>query len=143
MTSRIQDDERFSFIVEWYEEMAARTRQFQFFYFVSAKSVEMYDIKNRKMFLRTSMKEGSVSPADLYIGNHINVCGRLLNIISYGDDYTRKTLSSKKERTLGMIKPEAIEKMGQILDKIFQKGFLISRLRMCQLSRAHAMSFYE
>ena len=37
----VQDDERYCFIVEWYEEMAARTRQFQFFYFVNSKAIEM------------------------------------------------------------------------------------------------------
>jgi len=137
------DDERYTFIVEWYENQAARVRQFQFFYFVNAKSLEMYDIKNRKMFLRTSLKESALSPADLYIGNNINVLGRLLTIIDYGDDYTRRKLSSKKERTLGMIKPDAADKLGQILDKISQKGFLISKLRMCRLNRNQALSFYQ
>ena len=28
-------------MVEWYEEMAARTRTFQFFYFSGSKSIEM------------------------------------------------------------------------------------------------------
>ncbi|KAK7090223.1 nucleoside diphosphate kinase homolog 7-like isoform X2 [Littorina saxatilis] len=137
------DDERYCFTVEWYEEMAARVRQFQFFYFVKAQSIEMYDIKNRKMFLRTSVKENNISPADLYLGNSINVCGRLLNIVDYGDDYTRRKLSAKKERTLGMIKPDAVDKLGQILDKICQKGFLISRLRMCRMNRNQALSFYQ
>jgi len=123
--------------------MAARVRQFQFFYFVNSKSVEMYDIKNRKMFLRTSLKESALSPADLYINNSINVCHRLLKIVDYGDDYTRRKLSSKKERTLGMIKPDAIEKLGQVLDKIFQKGFLISKLRMCRMNRNEALDFYR
>ena len=36
-----QADEVFCFIVEWYEELAARTRQFQFFYRPNSKSVEM------------------------------------------------------------------------------------------------------
>ena len=50
------------------------------------------------MFLRTSLKESDLSPTDLYLGNSINVLGRLLTIVDYGDDYTRKKLAGKKER---------------------------------------------
>ncbi|KAL8594761.1 hypothetical protein ACOMHN_047479 [Nucella lapillus] len=137
------DDERFSFIVEWYEELSARVRQFQFFYFSNSKAVEMFDVKNRKLFLRTSVKDTTLGLSDLYVGNSVNICHRLLNIVDYGDDFTRRRLSSKKERTLGLIKPDAVEKLGQVLDKIQQKGFLISRLRMCRLNRDQAMEFYR
>ena len=57
-----------------------------------------YDIKNRKMFLRTSVRENNITLSDLYLGNSINICGRLLNVADYGDEYTRRQLSSKKER---------------------------------------------
>ena len=50
------------------------------------------------MFLRTSVKENNITLSDLYVGNSINICGRLLNIVDYGDDYTRRKLSAKKER---------------------------------------------
>nr|KAG5687916.1 hypothetical protein BaRGS_014365 [Batillaria attramentaria] len=139
----IHDDERLAFIVEWYEEMAARTRQFQFFYFVNNQSVEMYDIKNRKMFLRASVKDQNLTLSDLYIGSCINVCGRMLNVVDYGDQYTRSKLCNKKEKTFAMIKPDAVDKLGQILDGIYQRGFLITRLRMVYLERDQALVFYE
>lgn len=46
-------------------------------------------------------------------------------------------------RTLGMIKPDAMSKMGQIIDLICQKGFLITKLKMCQLNRNEAFQFYQ
>ena len=50
------------------------------------------------MFLRTSVKDQNVGLKDLYLGNSINVCGRLLIIVDYGDAYTRRQLSSAKEK---------------------------------------------
>jgi len=45
-------------------------------------------------------------------------------------------------RTLGMIKPDAVGKVGQILDAVFQSGFKVTRMKMCRLSRNEAFSFY-
>lgn len=42
-----------------------------------------------------------------------------------------------------MIKPDAMSKMGQIIDLICQKGFLITKLKMCQLNRNEAFQFYQ
>ena len=42
-----------------------------------------------------------------------------------------------------MIKPDAVAKMGQIIDVICQKGFLITKLKMCQLNRNEAFQFYQ
>ncbi|XP_025079362.1 nucleoside diphosphate kinase 7-like isoform X2 [Pomacea canaliculata] len=137
------DDERYAFVVEWYEEIAGRTRQFQFFYYVNSKCIEMFDLKTRKVFLRTSVKDNEITLPDLFIGGSINILGRKLTIIDYGEEYTRRKLSEKKEKTLGMIKPDGVEKLGQILDEIYKRGFLLTRLRMCCLDRNQAFRFYE
>jgi len=137
------DDARYAFVVEWYEEMAARTRTFQFFYFAQSKTIEMFDIKTRKMFLKTGMNNCPVELQDLYIGASINVLGRQLQIVDYGDDFTRRTLSNKLERTLGFIKPDTIDKMGDVIDAVYQRGLLISRMRMCLLSQNDAYTFYQ
>ncbi len=42
-----------------------------------------------------------------------------------------------------MIKPDAFNKMGDILDLITQNGFLITKLKMCNLSRNEAFDFYQ
>lgn len=137
------DDTRYAFIVEWYEDIAARTRTFQFFYFGQSKTIEMYDIKTRKMFLKTSSNNCPLELHDLYLDASINVLGRQLKIVDYGDDFTKRNLSNQLERTLGFIKPDTVEKMGDIIDAISQKGLLISKMRMCQLSQNDAFKFYE
>lgn len=137
-----EGEERFCFIAEWYDPHAAFIRRYQFMYYVKDGTVEMFDIKNHRMFLKKTRIE-TIRPEDLYIGNTVNVLSRQMNFVDYGDDFTRARLSHKKERTLGMIKPDAMPKMGQIIDLICQKGFLITKLKMCQLNRNEAFQFYQ
>lgn len=41
-----------------------------------------------------------------------------------------------------MIKPDAIEHIGKILNAIYGSGFLIERMKMCHLSLKEAQLFY-
>ncbi|MCX7607545.1 MAG: nucleoside-diphosphate kinase [Bacteroidia bacterium] len=52
---------------------------------------------------------------------------------------------NRLERTLGLIKPDAIEAghIGKILDQIIQAGFRIIGLRMLHLTPAQAEAFYH
>ncbi|XP_013384234.1 nucleoside diphosphate kinase 7-like [Lingula anatina] len=45
--------------------------------------------------------------------------------------------------TLGMIKPDSMKKMGEILDLIFKNGFLITKMKKVSLSRNEALEFYQ
>ncbi|CAH1782163.1 unnamed protein product [Owenia fusiformis] len=135
-------DERFAFIVEWYDGNAALIRRYQFLYYSADCTVEMYDIKNKRIFLKRS-RQDSVRPEDLYIGSTINFNSRQLKFVEYGDDYTKQRLSSKKEKTLAMIKPDAISNMGQIIDLICKTGFNITKLKMVRLTKNEAFEFYQ
>ncbi|BFZ06110.1 hypothetical protein BsWGS_09149 [Bradybaena similaris] len=137
------DDARFAFVVEWYEEIAARTRTFQFFYYSSSKSIEMFDIKTRKMFLKTNLSACPIELQDLYIGASINVLGRQLRIVEFGDEFTKRKLMSRLERTLGFIKPDTLDKMGDIIDIIYDRGLNISKLRLCRIGQTDAFKFYQ
>ncbi|XP_067669784.1 nucleoside diphosphate kinase homolog 7-like [Haliotis asinina] len=137
------DQDRFCFLVEWNEEQAARIRQFIFTYYVSTKGIEMYCMKTRKIYLKTSLRDSPIELSDLYIGSTLNILGRQIVIKDYADVYTKNRLSSKKEKTLGLIKPDAVKKAGQILDHIYRNGFQISQMKMCQLDRNEAFEFYQ
>lgn len=46
-------------------------------------------------------------------------------------------------RTLGFIKPDTLDKMGEIIDVIYDRGLNISKLRLCRLAQNDAFSFYQ
>lgn len=135
-------DEQYSFIAEWYDPHAAIIRKYQLSFYPHDNTLGMYDIKNRRIFLQRSKNE-CIREKNLYIGCTFNLNSRQLKLTEYGDEYTKRKLGSKKERTLGLIKPDAVAKMGPILELISQAGFSISKLKMCSLSRNEAMDFYK
>lgn len=136
-----QDNIRYAFKAEWYDPNAALIRKYEFYFYPSDNSVEMYDLKNRRIFLKRT-KNDSVEFKDLYVNSTINLHSRQLSLVEYADDFTRKQLSTRKERTLALIKPDAISKFGPIIDAISTGGFNITNAKMTRLSRGDAEAFY-
>lgn len=136
-------DLRYSFIVDWYDAQASLIRQYQFLFYPKDNSVEMYDMKNKKKFFSRSRIE-TVALQQLFLGNKINVCSRQLEILDFGDDFTRNALANTQEKTLAIIKPDAISHSGEIIAYIESKiGLRLSDARMVQLSKAQAEQFYN
>lgn len=136
----MSQEDRFAFIAEWYDPNAALLRRYQFLYYPKDGSVEMFDLKNHRTFLRRTKYDLHLE--DLFVGNKINVFSRHLNLVDYGDQYTSRKLGSRKERTLGMIKPDAISRMGAVLEMIYGAGLSVTKMKMVLLSRKEAMDFY-
>lgn len=110
-------------------------------YYVADGAVEMYDIKNRRTFLKKVVYP-SVTIDQLYLGSTITVFARQLNIVEYADEYTKSQLEKKRETTFAMIKPKAVKHAGKILNAISKSGFVVSKLKMIHLSVGEASAFY-
>ncbi|XP_036018404.1 nucleoside diphosphate kinase 7 isoform X2 [Mus musculus] len=100
-----------------------------------------HDVKNRRTFLKRTKYE-DLRLEDLFIGNKVNVFSRQLVLIDYGDQYTARQLGSRKEKTLALIKPDAVSKAGEIIEMINKSGFTITKLRMMTLTRKEAADFH-
>ncbi|XP_051003702.1 nucleoside diphosphate kinase 7 isoform X1 [Acomys russatus] len=133
--------ERFAFLAEWYDPNAALLRRYELLFYPADGSVEMHDVKNRRTFLKRTKYE-DLRLEDLFIGNKVNVFSRQLVLIDYGDQYTARQLGSRKEKTLALIKPDAVSKAGEIIEMINKSGFTITKLRMMILSRKEAVDFH-
>ncbi|XP_064399962.1 nucleoside diphosphate kinase homolog 7-like [Halichondria panicea] len=135
--------ERYAFTAEWYDINASMIKRYQLLFYSADNTVEMFDIKNRRLFLKRSKCE-RVKLNDLYIGAIVNIHSRQLTIVDFGDEFTTKKLSSIKEKTFGLIKPDCVpSKMGEIIDRIISEGFIICQLKMVQLSSKEAAEFYQ
>eukprot|EP00882_Tetradesmus_deserticola_P033432 GHRQ01038195.1.p1 GENE.GHRQ01038195.1~~GHRQ01038195.1.p1 ORF type:complete len:115 (+),score=18.40 GHRQ01038195.1:887-1231(+) len=84
-----------------------------------------FDIKNRRHFLKRIKYDG-VTLQQLYIGSTIVVYARQLRLIEYGDDFTRQSIENRAEKTLALIKPDAVKHMGKIINAITTSGFSIT-----------------
>ncbi|NWI22690.1 NDK7 kinase, partial [Sula dactylatra] len=134
-------DDRFAFTAEWYDPNASLFRRYELLYYPKDGSVEMYDVKNRRTFLKRT-KYDSLHLEDLFVGNKITVFSRHLSLVDYGDQYTARKLGSRRERTLALIKPDGMPKIGELIDIIINAGFTITKAKMMVLSRKEAADFY-
>lgn len=135
------NEDRYVFVVEWYDQPADLVRKYQLTYYCIDRSVEMYDLKNRRVFLKR-MQMPNLPLSDIFLGNTITVYSRQLKVVEYADVFTRTRFESKKARTFGMIKPDAYQHLGKIIADIQAGGFTITRLKMHRFKQAEAHSFY-
>ena len=136
-----QADERYAFIAEWYDGHAALVRKYQFLYYPLDSTIEMFDIKNRRIFLKRSKFE-QMTLKDLYIGAIVNVHARQLKITDYADQFTKNKLETTTSKTYAMIKPDAVNRAGDILNVIHQNDFVIGQMKKLQLTTDQAARFY-
>lgn len=134
-------DERYAFIAEWYDSNASMVRRYQVLAYAD-NTIEMFDIKNKRLFLKRSKCE-HIKLSDLFIGAIVNIHSRQLTIVEFADKYTTEKLGSTKEKTLGLIKPDCVSKMGEILDRITSQGFVIFQMKMVRLSPKESAEFYK
>ncbi|PAA52230.1 hypothetical protein BOX15_Mlig031786g1, partial [Macrostomum lignano] len=135
-------DERFALIAEWFDPQAAIVRRYQLLYYTADNTVEMFDLKNRRSFLRRTTVD-NLKLADLFIGNTVNVLSRQLTFTDYGDDFTKRRLGQRTERTCALVKPAAFAKAGAILEAAQAAGLSVANLRMGRLDRSEALEFYR
>ncbi|XP_056460347.1 nucleoside diphosphate kinase 7 isoform X2 [Gadus chalcogrammus] len=134
-------EDRYAFLAEWYDPSATLLRRYQLLYYPKDGSVEMFDVKNQRVFLRRTRYEG-LQQQDLFVGSLVNVFSRQLKLVEYGDQYTANKLGSKKERTLAMVKPDALSRLGDILETIHTANLIVIKAKMTTLTLSQASDFY-
>jgi len=138
---KADDESTYCFIVEWFDSQADLVRKYQLFFFAADNTLEMYDVKARRTFLKRCAYP-SIKLSDLYLGAQISVYSRQLKVVNYGDEFTRKKLENKKEKTFSIIKSEGYEALGKILDLASKHNITLARAKMVLLSLEQAQQFF-
>ncbi|KAI3388855.1 hypothetical protein SNEBB_005844 [Seison nebaliae] len=121
-------EERFVYKVQWLDPQANIRRTYQLVYYPNDGTIEMFDMMHNRQFLRR-MKHEAVEVNDLNIGSSINVNGRLLNIVDYGNEYTRSKRTAQSERTVGIIRGELLKHLGDITHIISRSQLKLVHIR--------------
>ncbi|GBG82864.1 hypothetical protein CBR_g36390 [Chara braunii] len=135
------DGERYAFVAHWLDPHSSIIWKYQLMFFTADNSIAMYDIKNKRSFLKRTPYP-SIRPEDLYIGATVTVYSRQLKVVGYDDEYTKKRLEHI-QMTFALIKPDGVEKFGELLTEIYKHGFVLKRLKMCTMSPSEAREFYK
>jgi len=134
------DDVRYCFNVEYYDNQAELLREYQLMYFPSDNSIEMYDIKQKKVYLKRVGYPG-IQLRDLVIGATIIIFSRPLLIKSYGDRYTATHLISKLERALLVVRLDSNTLLGDLFNFVIDHGYTIIQMRKVKFSDQTAQEF--
>jgi nucleoside-diphosphate kinase len=124
-----------------YEDPSGYTRHLTFSYFASDNSVGLYDNKRGQMFLKRITPPEAISMGSLYPGATVTVCSRPMKIVGFADDKTRRLFATTRGSALLLVKPDAYQQMGEILDVVSHSGISVGRLRMVKMSAAEATHF--
>lgn len=134
--------DKLSFLGEWFENETAFHKNFIVNFYPVDETVELYDRDLKRIYLRRATCEG-VKMKDMFVGNTVRIYGKQLTIKDYADCRTKKFIGKSKEHTITVIKPSAMDKLGEVITHIESRQFQICRMRMCLLSRKEALTFYE
>jgi len=137
-----RNDERWSFNVEYFDHNADMMRTYQLFWYTGDSTVEMYDTKNRRTFLKRC-EYPPLKASELYPGSVVEVFSRQLKVTGYADEFTRKKLGVSVGKTFAMIKPDAYPQAGNIIDAINSTGLRVNKMRTVVLTREQACDFYN
>lgn len=133
---------RYAFVVNWYDTAACIIREYQLVYYEADGTIEMYDTKNRRTFLKRC-DYPSVKLKDLYKGGIITIYSRQLTIVAYADDFTARSFETKTRSTVGYVMGSALASCGKWFDLASACGLIISELRMLDLGQQAAGLFAD
>lgn len=92
--------------MDWYDEQASLIRCYTLNYFPTTNMIEMYDVKNSRIFLK-KMECPGIKLEDFYKGAKVTILSRVMKVTDYGDVRTRNRFEQTRARTFAMIKPHA------------------------------------
>lgn len=134
-------DERFCFLVDWYDAQACFNRRYQLLFYPCDSSVELFEIKTKRHFLKRCKQD--ISLANLYVGNTLTILSRTMKIVDYADAYTSRALSNNQQKTIAVLTSAHLKKLGQTLDSIYKCGLKIASMRQVQISSQEAYYLLE
>ena len=94
------------------------------------------------MFLKRC-KAADIPPEELYIGSSVVIYARQFKLTEFGDEFTRKALSAKKERCCVIIKPDVYDHTGELLDVIYKNNLYIAQLKTFRLTKSECTQFFS
>ncbi|XP_011146299.1 nucleoside diphosphate kinase 7 [Harpegnathos saltator] len=133
--------DRYVFEAEWYDKIASLLKKFYLYYFPSDNTIELFDLKTRKTFLKRTRCEG-IKADDIYVGAVVTIFSRNMKITSYADTYTKNKLQTHMEKVFVFLKPDVLDKMGEILKMILNYDFQITNMKMMKLTPDEVTEHY-
>ncbi|XP_029728220.2 nucleoside diphosphate kinase 7 isoform X1 [Aedes albopictus] len=120
-----------AFIGEWFKNDTETVQQLIVSFYPSEKAIELFERKTKKVILHKTKIE-DLSQSDFFVGAKLLIFGKQINIIGYGDSYT-KLKYGNEQRIFIMVFSEALQHIGEILHAITKNDLHIRQLNMLKI----------
>lgn len=131
----------YCFVCEWFDMQSETTKQFLLSYYAQDETIDMFDLNMQRLFLKRCPYP-SIQLRDLRVGNQVSIYARQLKIIEYGDEFTIDRLGEANEKCVVVVRPNAMHKLGQVLDYIASNQFLTMQAKTLNLTDADASGIF-
>lgn len=132
---------RYCFSVQWLDPHAKITRTFNLMLWEADLTVEIYDVANRRTFLKRTSPPEALRLEDFFIGGTVTVYSRRFAIKEYGDALTERRFQVARSTTLALVKPDGLPHLGKIISAVYNNGLDIGRVLMVRMSPRQATEF--
>ena len=122
-------DNRYAFLVEWLDPHSGLTRRYQFLYWPSTREVEMFDLKNRRAFLKKTAVPG-IATSDLFLGAVVAVYARQLKVVEFGDAFTERAFAASRQRAFAVVPDAHVATLGKTTHAFQSSGFAVADVKM-------------
>nr|CCC93064.1 putative nucleoside diphosphate kinase [Trypanosoma congolense IL3000] len=123
---------RYAFTVDYYDPQANLVRQYLLLYFDEDATIEMLDLKTKRVFLKRCAYP-SLTPRELFIGATVCIFSRSLKLVDYGDEATRRHFAGSEQEFVILIKEEGLKHMGSIIDRMNSYELRTTNVRLVDL----------
>jgi nucleoside-diphosphate kinase len=131
-----------AFTAELKEPGTGFVRQLILSFFERDKSISVYDVTNKRVFLKRMVPPEHVELKNLFPGAIVTVVARPLVITGAADDKTKRLFSTTRGTALLLVKPDAYPQLGQILEVVYRSGTMsVGRLRAVRFTAEEAAEF--
>lgn len=125
------------FVTSNYDSLSRLTKQYRLRFYPDDNSVELYDLKNRRTFLKR-VPYPQLSESQLRLNQTVTIFGRQHRLDELADSHTRKALAGSAEASLLLVAHTGYERMGRVVSDVTAAGFSVPRARMVRLGAGAA-----
>lgn len=130
-------DQRFTFLAEYFDAQASMVRQYQLIYHAGDQTIEMYDIKNKRVFLKRCPYP-SLDQKELFVGSTVTVYSRQLKLSAFGDEATTQHFAANAGEFFFIIHSGGLNHAGEIVTHLSAQDIRVANIRLVDLAPAAA-----
>lgn len=137
----VPGEAQFAVHLEWVDPHSQLLRPFHLKYFEVDGTLEIYDTRQKRMFLKRVAPPENTQAKELYVGNTVTIFSRKMTVTAYADDRTRRFFEKARSTCVALVMPRMVRRLGHLLQGMQDAGLEVGRLEMFRWSPEEARGF--